>query len=621
MSGTTSRKKQNWIRPLPERLINKIAAGEVVERPASVVKELVENALDSGADRIEIVVEKSGGKLIRILDNGCGLHDDQIEIAFSRHATSKISEYSDLDSITSYGFRGEALPSIASVSQLRMVSRPQEAEAATEIVFEGGVLQSREPASAPPGTTIEVRNLFFNTPARRKFLKAESTELRHISRTAMALAIGRYDVGFAYTVNDRQVFSEPSGLGLKERVGSLLATGKEMVAVSGEIGPVKVEGYIGYPEQAQSNRNGQYIFINGRFIQSATLSHAFVAGYGEMMPRGRFPIGALLLTVDPMEIDINVHPAKTEVRLSHEREIHDAVYRLIKDALRHDGVIPSVRIDTTAGPAGMGSSTASVHRSSAGSSNRIPGVGELSFTNREFLSKLYTPPQSATAEPSSIETVDTCTGEIVERENSLQKDSTEPTSAGADEAIRMVGRFSDLYLIFQRRDELLIVDQHTAHERVLFEDLLRQIERQSVVAQGLLIPVQVELSPEQLALYDEVEPLLNQSGFSIEHFGGRTIKIEAVPSVLTRRSPETSVVRILDDFSSLKKAGYDLKKAMAQSIACRSAVMAGDRLSDREAMALIIALLKCENMYSCPHGRPTLIRMTRSDLDRQFGRG
>jgi DNA mismatch repair protein MutL len=248
-------------------------------------------------------------------------------------------------------------------------------------------------------------------------------------------------------------------------------------------------------------------------------------------------------------------------------------------------------------------------------------VEELSFTNREFLSKLYTPPQTTSAGPSSLERVDTCTGEIVEPDGSCPKDSSEPTAAGADEAIRMVGRFSDLYLIFQRRDELLIIDQHTAHERVLFEDLLRQIERQSVVAQGLLLPVQVELSPEQLALYDEVEPLLNQSGFSIEHFGGRTLKIEAVPSVLTRRSPETSVVRILDDFSSLKKAGYDLKKAMAQSIACRSAVMAGDRLSDREAMALIIALLKCENIYSCPHGRPTLIRMTRSDLDHQFGRG
>ncbi|MBU0982903.1 MAG: DNA mismatch repair endonuclease MutL, partial [candidate division Zixibacteria bacterium] len=342
IAGRTRPDGRPWIRPLPERLINKIAAGEVVERPASVVKELVENSLDAGADQVSIEVENSGVRLIKIVDNGCGIGADQIEIAFSRHATSKISDFKDLDRILSYGFRGEALPSIASVSRLRMVSRFVGEDTGTEIIFEGGVLQSKRPVAAPPGTTIEVENLFYNTPARRKFLKAESTEARHVSRVATALAIGRYDRGFSYRTNKRKVFSLPPGQVLGERVTALLSPGKTFIAITGELGPIRVEGFVGMPDMAMSNRNGLYLFINGRLIQSPSLSHALVAGYGELLPRGNFPIGALLLTIDPTEIDVNVHPAKTEVRLSRERDVHDALYRLVKDTLRERGVIPTM---------------------------------------------------------------------------------------------------------------------------------------------------------------------------------------------------------------------------------------------------------------------------------------
>ncbi|HUV30228.1 MAG TPA: DNA mismatch repair endonuclease MutL [Acidobacteriota bacterium] len=624
MPQFSERKAGHFIRPLPERLINKIAAGEVVERPASVVKELVENSLDAGADRIEISIEKAGVKLIKISDTGCGIPEDQIEIAFSRHATSKISGFDDLDSISSYGFRGEALPSIASVSRLRMVSRSRDADVGAEVVYEGGVLHSRQPVPAAPGTTVEVADLFFNTPARRKFLKAESTELRHVSRTAMALAIGRHDVAFTYRVNGRQVFAEPAGQELAQRVQSLLAPGKQFVPVKGQTGPVSIEGYLGLPDLAQSNRTGQYVFINGRAIQSATLAHAFVAGYGELMPRGSFPVGALMLTVDPKSVDVNVHPAKTEVRLSHEREIHDALYRLIREALRHDGVIPGVR------------STVARQRSAGGAerpggaadtapepSNRIPGVRELAAASQAFLSDLYRPPEDRLQEPSEIVQVDTRTGEIVQSSGRGPAEVVPPTdeAARSPEPLRLIGRFSDLYLIIQRHDELLIVDQHTAHERVLFEQTLGQIEAQGVVAQHLLLPVQIDLSPEQLALFDEAEDLFNRSGFQVARFGGRTVRIEAVPSVMSGKSPEKSVRKILDDIGSLKRAGYDLRKAMAQSIACRSAVMAGDRLTDAEAVALVSSLLACENAFSCPHGRPTMLRMSRADLDRQFGRG
>ncbi|MBD3403598.1 DNA mismatch repair endonuclease MutL [candidate division GN15 bacterium] len=617
---------RRWIRPLPERLINKIAAGEVVERPAAVVKELVENALDAGADRVEITIEKSGLRLIKIVDNGCGIESDQIEVAFSRHATSKISEFHDLDRVTTYGFRGEALPSIASVARLRMVTRAADEDIGTEILYEGGVLQSKEPTAAPAGTTVEVENLFYNVPARRKFLKAETTEARHITRTATALAIARGGPGFTYNLNGRQVFSLPPETPLVERVASLLRPGEKFVPVSGTIGPVTIEGCIGRPELAVSNRFSQYLFINGRYVQAPSLSHAFGAGYGEMLPRGNFPIGALLLTVDPSEVDVNVHPAKTEVRLSREREVYDAIYRLVKESLRQDGIIPTFR------PSGEHSTQHPATGQRPGHYGpTIPGVQSAGQSNRTFLSDLYrAAPAEARPEQPEVVKVDTTTGEIIEEPASQ---STSPSPArehqapehqradGPSNGLRLVGRFSDLYLLLQSGDDLYIVDQHTAHERVLYEQTLRQVEENAVVGQHLLMPVQVELSPEQFAVFEEAGELLNQSGFAIGAFGGTMVNIEAVPAVLSRKSPEKMIQKVIDDLSSLKKAGHDMRKAMAQSIACRAAVMSGDRLSDREAEGLLEQLLRCDNRYTCPHGRPTFIRIGREDLDKQFGRG
>lgn len=626
---TQSVAKRPMIRPLPERLINKIAAGEVVERPSAVVKELVENAIDAGSTRIEIIIEKSGSKLIKIVDNGWGIPADQIEIAFSRHATSKITGFSDLDNLVSYGFRGEALPSIASVSRTRMVSRTADAEVGTEVIYEGGVLQSRKPIAAPIGTTIEVENLFFNTPARRKFLKTESTEARYLSRTAMALALGRCDIAFSFSMNGRTVFSLPSG-DLCSRVAGLLGFGKGMVKVSGNAESVTVAGFVGKPDQAQSNRWGHFLFINGRYIQSVTLSHAFGAGYGELLPKGMYPVGALLLSVNPSEIDVNVHPAKTEVRLSREREIHDAIVSFIRESLRQDGIIPvfkagDVRPDSA--PRLELSSPAMPARQET-----IPGVGGRSFVSPDQMRALYTVPDSSirsiSSESPSVVRVDTNTGEILEsttppHPQSSQIDQPYPSvaeqSLSADN-IRLVGRFSDLYLVMQAGDDMFIVDQHTAHERVLFEETVRKLDQHQMVGQHLLLPVQVELNPEQFAVYTEAAAVLNDSGFGVAEFGGRTIRIEAVPMILSRKSPERIFRKVIDDISSLKKTGYDLKKAMAQSIACRAAVMSGDRLNDQEAVGLLERLLQCENRYSCPHGRPTFVKVSRTDLDRQFGR-
>lgn len=612
------------IRPLPVQVVNKIAAGEVIERPSAVVKELVENAIDAGSTQIDIIIEKSGAKLIKIVDNGCGIPEEQLEIAFSRHATSKISVFDDLNTLHSYGFRGEALPSIASVSRMRMATRDNKSTTGQEIIYEGGVLQSKEPIASAVGTTVEVENIFFNTPARRKFLKSESTETRHISRTAMALAIGRYDIGFSYTNNSRKIFSVPSGTTLNERVANLLKKDGKFLPVEFKGDYVDITGCIGLPDMAQHNRYGQFLFVNDRYIQSPVISHAFMAGYGELIPRGMFPIGALLLTVRTNDVDVNVHPGKTEVRLSFEREIHREIRHVVADVLRQDGIIPLFR-GATSGTTATGTSHNSGNtnfdkKSETGSrQDFIPGINNSPPLSPGDLERLYNQSDIDSSKMQSPPMgVDKNTGEVLEVNNPefSKDDGPMPT-----DGFNLVGRFANLYLLLQSGENLYIVDQHTAHERVLYEETLERIADQSIHGQNLLFPVQVELSPEQLAVFDESLEMLNKSGFMVSEFGGRTINIEAVPLVLAKKSPEKMFLKIIDDIASLRKAGCDLIKAMAQSIACRSAVMSGDRLNDQEATHLISSLLNCRDKYSCPHGRPTFIKISKEDLDKQFGRG
>ncbi|MCH8026862.1 MAG: DNA mismatch repair endonuclease MutL [candidate division Zixibacteria bacterium] len=602
---------KRWIKPLPKNVINKIAAGEVVERPASVLKELVENAVDAGSDRIEIVIEKSGSTLIRVVDNGCGIDEEQLEIAFSRHATSKITNFADLERLSSYGFRGEALPSIASVSRLRMVSRTADSDSGTEIIIEGGILQSKKPIAAQVGTTIEVEDLFFNTPARRKFLKSQSTETRYLARIATAMAISSYRIAFSATLNGKKIFALRPDNSLSDRATVLLGNNNKFIAVTGQLGPVRLEGAICLPENVRNNRYGQYLFINGRFISSPTISHAWVSGYGELIPRGLFPVGALLLTIDPTQVDVNVHPSKTEVRLAHEREVYDAVKKLVAESLRQDGIIPNLRpIVQQQGFSGSGSNQKDY--------NSISGIANNAAAKPELIAQLYktvsVDDEDSVADSNRPIEIDKNTGEVITPSNVVDSDF------GPASGFRFIGRFDNLYLLIAAGDALFIIDQHTAHERVLYEEMLEKVEKQAVNAQHLLFPVQVELDPEQYAVFEESLEMLNGSGFTVSPFGGRMVNIEAVPAIMSKKSPEKMFSKVIDDIMSLRKTGYDIKKAMAQSIACRSAVMAGDFLTEAEAIGLMELLLKCQDRYSCPHGRPTFLRFSRKDLDRQFGR-
>jgi DNA mismatch repair protein MutL len=612
--GNNTTAKKRWIRPLPERLINKIAAGEVIERPAAVLKELVENALDAGATAIDIDIEKSGTKRILITDNGCGIEPDQIEIAFSRHATSKISDFDDLERLISFGFRGEALPSIASVSRTRLVSKTHDAENGMEIIIEGGVVQSLKPVAASVGTTVEVENLFFNTPARRKFLKSEATEASYLNRNAIAMALSSSGVAFKYRINGRRLFElSAADNDPKARVARILLQNniEQLMSVFGDTSDVKIEAYLSYPLYCRTGQTGLYLFINHRFIKSPGLAHGVVSGYRELLQKGQYPVGAVFMHVDPAQVDVNVHPTKAEVRLSQESKIHDLLHEAVKRTLRATGVLPTPNV--------LGSPPASPQKTTPQYNDYRAQPAAARDIDITLLKKLYRGENEMDSTPDSFNAghdshkTPIIVGPAVDN-------ITAPPEEPEFERFQYLGQFGTLYLLFSDRDVLFIVDQHAAHERVLYEQTLAAIERGCGVSQSLLFPVHIELSADRFALYEMTATVLQSSGFDAEPFGATTVLLSAVPAALSKKSPEKAFDEIIADIEQADRAGSDIKNNIAQSIACRGAVMHGDKMTETEARALIRRLYRCHNHHTCPHGRPIVLRLTRDELDAKFGR-
>ncbi len=606
---------KRWIRPLPERLINKIAAGEVIERPAAVLKELLENSLDAGATRIDIAVEKSGLKSITVVDDGCGIDADQIEIAFSRHATSKIRDFNDLEELMSFGFRGEALPSIGSVSKTRMISRTADSDDGRELIIEGGVLQSVKAVAAPIGTKIEVMDLFYNTPARRKFLKTETTEARHLTRTATAMALSVPGVRFSYSLNGRRLFLLGKNADLMQARVAELLFGKEntpLLEVKYDSDKLNISGYLSFPDSCRRNRNGLYMYINRRYIFSPTLFHAITAGYGELLARGHFPAGALFLDIDPKRVDVNVHPTKAEVRLVEERQIHDLLYQVIKKSLRGSLGLPSA---STA----VEIRSAEENYTAAEAIRRLKNfMPDKDINNApDMMDKLYgnQKTDSSNQAPESINQESEDTIKYI----NVAADDTVETKSGS-ETIRYLGQLSRLYLIFISGDELLVIDQHTAHERVLYEENLKAIELGKSISQNLLFPINIELTPERFAVYEEASEILTSAGIISQPFGATTVMLTAVSASLTKKSPEKIFEEILSDVENLHNGGEELTKAVAQSIACRAAIMSGDVITAEEAIGLYRRLKTVDNKHCCPHGRPVTLKLTKDELDKKFGR-
>lgn len=606
------------IRQLDRVLINKIAAGEVIERPASVVKELTENALDAGATAVDIVARKAGTIFISVTDNGCGIRADQVRLAFSRHATSKIHTLDELFAVHSFGFRGEALPSIASVAHLAMTTRHFSEAEGTHIAFEGGKEIDLRPTAAPIGTTVEVSHLFFNTPARRKFLKTETTEARQIIRVAERMALSRPSAAVSLTINDRETFRLPADQPIAARMAALFGIRSDsVVEYDVELGGVSFMVFLAHPDQARNDRSRVCLFINGRPVASSSIIHAVTAGYGELVTKGRYPLAAVYLTIEPANLDVNVHPTKAEVRLSEESAIHDNLYRIVNKALRDWKLVPGVEAG--------GARAARLN---------LPRLGEA--MRPEFRSSGFSSPDGRPqhsffpaggrvlrpeAIPTSPHPGDVEVGGETQRFHHIREEQplTVVENPSSDQ-IEFLGSAGRTYLIITIAGELYIVDQHAAHERVLYEEALRQVESGGAAAQKLLFPETVELTAEEYLLFEECQPLLTKLGFDIGPFGQDAVIVQGLPTTLGEQNPSIAVKKILDDISVLNKAGGELIKSVAQSLACRAAVMTGQKLNSEEVKGLLHRLFAANNPYCCPHGRPTFIKISREELDGRFGR-
>jgi DNA mismatch repair protein MutL len=620
------------IRLLPEALASQVAAGEVVERPASVAKELVENSIDAGASNIEIRIQRGGIALIRVTDDGSGMNRDDALMCLERNATSKIKTKEDLAAIHTLGFRGEAIPSIASVSKFRLTTREPDSLTGTEVMINGGKVVSVRDCGEPPGTQIEVRSLFYNLPARRKFLRTENTEYSHLEQVIKTQAIAHENIRFSLVRNDRLAFQLPATSSLRERIGGLV--GNDLAGRLLEIEPyehkgVVVRGLIGPPGMGRSDRRQQLSFLNGRPVEAAIITRGLREGYHTALMKGQYPVTFLFLETDPTAVDVNVHPAKREVRFHDGFGVQDAIIGAVQATLRERMTRPVSGVGLT------GSSyekPAVANEPSLIQENLIPEAEQRSLRND--WGDLTKPPAPAKdsprlfteAERERFETnreIETEGGSVTDRPFSDLPEEQPPSEEKPKASdYRLMGVLGKLYVLLEGKEGLVLMDQHAAHERVLFEEMKRRMETEGVPSQRLLTPIMVDLPPQDFDLIEKNLETLNKLGLSAEPFGGNTLKIDSLPSFLKSDDPESFLQAVIDEIrsSSDRMSELRLGEDMIATTVCRHAVKANDPLHDKELQKLLEDTLACDMPYCCPHGRPTLIQINYAELERKFGR-
>ncbi|MBI3811397.1 MAG: DNA mismatch repair endonuclease MutL [Nitrospirae bacterium] len=579
---------------LPENLSNKIAAGEIVERPASVVKEMVENAIDAGATQIRVEVEDSGRRLIRVSDNGEGMEPDDARQAFLRHATSKLAMESDLSAIRTMGFRGEALPSIAAVARVRMVTVPKGGAIGTEVRVHGGVVVATRESAASAGTLMEVEELFYNTPARKKFLKSKPTELAHIVHAMQQLALPHFWIHFRLTHNGTVLLDLPIVRDEMERAAQVVGpeNGPELLEVSSGAGAesngIRLKGLISKPGHFRSTREHQEFFLNRRAIKSASLSHAVGEAYGTLLAKGRHPVVHLFIEIDPALVDVNVHPAKREVRFRDTQSVHQAVKNSLRDRLRREGLFAEETATYVLRDARPGSAVSS-------------GAGSPTSAWRP------SDPGSPAMAREAMAVYRTLEGEAV------------PVR------VQPLGQIDQTYIVAavgsSSESELHLIDQHAAHERLLFERLLSQLRADQIAVQPLLIPEIVEFPPAEAIRAREVLPLLGRIGLEVEEFGERSFRIRAVPALLGSVDGRTLMGDILDDINAgATPAADETIRTVIATVACHAAIKAHQALQPEQMTRLLEDLYRQEVPPTCPHGRPIRVRFKLSDLEKLFQR-
>ena len=611
----------NLVQLLPDAIANQIAAGEVIQRPASVVKELVENAVDAGASEINLIVKDAGKTLLHVIDNGCGMSETDARMSLERHATSKLRTAEDLFSLHTMGFRGEALASIVAIAQVEMKTRRATDDLGTRIVVEASEVVTQEPAAAPPGTSIAVRNLFYNVPARRNFLKSDSVELRHIREEYTRIALAHPSVRFDLHVNDKLDLSLTAG-NLRQRV--IAVFGKKyrdlLVPIEEATDVLSIGGYVGKPEAARKSKVGQYFFINDRYIRSSYLHHAVTMAYDELLTKDSYPFYVIFLEIDPARIDVNVHPTKQEIKFEDERLIYNYLKATIRHGLGRASIMPTIDFESD-NPFSPSRTTYTPRAGNPDSELALP-----SKMNREIpRSAPASPPSEARRHAGNLRQwqqlyenleveVDTDTGEVLQSRLGQEEDDDAPSPHG-----RAPFQLHQRYIVSAIKSGWLLIDQQAAHERILYETFLRNLRDKPASSQTSLFPQTLDLSHTDAELMASLLPELNQLGFDLESFGGGSFIVRGIPAELAGRNSELELLeRILQQYKSNVDVSNDGHDRLARTLARAAAIKRGTGLEESEMRSLIDRLFACEQPRVAPNGRKCFVKYELEEVERLF---
>jgi DNA mismatch repair protein MutL len=611
---------QDIIQLLPDNIANQIAAGEVIQRPASAVKELLENAVDAGATEIKLIVSDAGKALIQVIDNGKGMSETDARMAFERHATSKIQSIEDLFRIKTMGFRGEALASIAAVAQVELKTKRDEDEAGIYIEIENSVVKIQEPIAAPTGTSIAMKNLFFNVPARRNFLKSNPSELRHIIDEFVRVAMAFPEIFFSLSSNGQEVFHLEKGT-LKQRIVQVLGNNynAKLVSVQERTDYLDILGFVGKPEMAKKTRGDQYFFVNNRFIKSAYLNHAVMSAFAEMIPKDSFPMYALFIDLDPAQLDINVHPTKQEIKFEDEKIVYAFVQSAVKHALAQFSITPTLDFELDANIQNLDAVNKPMtdqHRSSASSSQLFQ-----TFTQKNqahFVEKkselghwkdFYEKPMQETGQGLLNTTTQTPVFETALSNN----EKPEEHSA--------LMQMHNAYIVVQNDKGYLLINQQNAHERILYERFAAAISGKAIATQQSLFPSTIELAPADTVLLTELLPDLEQLGYKLEPFGNNTFVVQGTPADVGQASETNAIEKLIEQYKHFSNdLKFSKREKLLRSLSLQQSIKAGTSLSEKEMKNLTEELFACDTPNATPTGKPTYMSFKKDEMDRMFGR-
>jgi DNA mismatch repair protein MutL len=613
------------IKILPENICNKIAAGEVVHRPESVVKELLENAIDAKASVIELIIRRAGKSLIQVVDNGEGMSEEDAILCIQKHATSKIYDYDDLENIATLGFRGEALSAIAAVGQLEIKTEMKADDIGTLVRLEESATLVRQKGSFPKGTSVSVKNLFYNTPARRNFLKSDATELKHIVETFNKIAISHPGLTFRFYNDDDLIFNYASG-SVEERLKQVFDENilDVLIPVNEITDYITITGYVGKPAVLKKNKGEQYLFLNNRYVVSRQINHAVFTAFENLLEKGDYPFFILFVQLDQKRIDVNIHPSKLEVRFEDERDIYNFILSVIKKSIGTHDLVPAAVFNEN-DPDKL--RLINYNRSSTNDFSDRPVFNQegprqprMTFSDKEVDMIFSAIPENLIRHDEN-ENIPDPFERLMDNKIITGTDEKTHSLKEPEETSSFIFQLHRKYILSQIRSGLMIIDQHVAHERILYEKALNRFDADLPFSQQLLFPRTLELDPGAFALITELKPFLVKLGFELKFFSRNTVVIEGVPDDIKRGTEEQVLIEILKEYiENRREKKLEQKDNIAKSYSCKAAIKAGDSLTEKEMRLLIDQLFATSMPYVCPHGRPIIIKISTDELDKKFGR-